>query len=313
MLFLLPSSVHVLSASLPFHGLCAFLSRSLPARSASLSFFRISCLVSVPAFVPLFSCTVSLPSSPQFFGSVFLPVVPVPLSCVFLRSCTALSSLHLPHLFDPPPGLFLVQAFRACAVLVFDCIGVPIVLPCSPLPSSGLGSAFPPCCYVFLAVLRCPVVALSSLFLLIFSLPPLPFLSGFGIGSGFFSCIAPFPFLWISCWLSVFCLLPRRFFRLRVSIMFGCRLVHIHLLLLCSHFRFVLSLACYPSFMGWFLTRFASSPSSVCCVSGFLPARSVSCFLPLDFLVLFRPLLPLSLCVLCFRLFTVRLSCAFLY
>ena len=76
---------------------------------------------------------------------------------------------------------------------------------------------------------------------------------------------------------------------------------------------FVLSLSCYPSFVGWFLTCFASSSSSVCCVSGFLLARSVSCFLPLDFLVLFRPLLPLSLCVFCLRLFTVRLSCSFLY
>ena len=71
-LFLLPSSVHLLSASLPFPGLCAFLSRSLPVRPASLSFFRISSLMSVPAFVPLFSCTVSSSSSPQFSSVLFV-------------------------------------------------------------------------------------------------------------------------------------------------------------------------------------------------------------------------------------------------
>ena len=51
-LFLLPSSVHLLFALLPFPGLCTFLSRSLSVRPTSLSFFRISCLVRVPVFVP---------------------------------------------------------------------------------------------------------------------------------------------------------------------------------------------------------------------------------------------------------------------
>ena len=246
------------------------------------------------------------------FSCLYFRVVPVPLPCVFLCSCSALSSLRLPHLFfDPPPGFFLVWAFRSCVVFAFDCVGVLFVLSCLPSPASSLGSAFPPCCSVFLAVLRCPVVTLSSPFFLILSLPLLPFLRGFGFGSGFFSCIPSFPFLRISCWLSVFCLLPFWFFCLRVSVVFGCRFGHVLLLLLCSHFCFVSSLACYPSFVGWFLTCFASS--SVCCASGFLPVHSVSCFLPLDFLVLFCPLLPLSLCILCLRLFTVKLSCTFLY
>ena len=152
--------------------------------------------------------------------------------------------------------------------------------PYSPSPASGLGFAFLPCS-VFLAVLRCPG-------------------------------IPPFPFLRFSCGLSVFYLLPLRFFRLRVSLVFSCGFVYVLLLLLCSHFRFVSSPVCYPSFVGWFLSCFASSSSSACGVSGFLPARSATWFLPLAFLVLFRPLLPLSLCVLCLRLFSVRLSCTFL-
>ena len=85
-LFLLPSSVLVLNASFPFHGLCALFSRSLPVRPASLSFCCLSCLVSVPAFVLFFSCTVSSYSSPQFFGLVFLfcTLESFQFFCVFL-------------------------------------------------------------------------------------------------------------------------------------------------------------------------------------------------------------------------------------
>ena len=234
MLFLLPSSFLVLIASFPFHGLCALFSRSLPVHPASLSFCRISCLVSVPAFVLFFSCTVFSSPSPQFFGSVFLfcPLELFHFLCVFLVPVrpfpvfifhTSSSVLLL--------GYSFVRAFHACGVFVFDCVGVLVVLPCSPSPASGLGSAFPPCS-VFLAILRCPG-------------------------------IPPFPFLWFSCGLSVFYLLPTRFFCLRVSLVFGCGFVYVLLLLLCSHFCFVSSPVCYPSFVGWFLSCFASSSSSV--------------------------------------------------
>ena len=150
-----------------FMGSAPSFSRSLPVRPASLSFFCVSCLVSVPAFV-LFSCTVSSSSSPQFFGSVFLFCsfesfgsfvsffVPVRLFPVFVFH-TSSSILLL--------GYSFVRALRACVVFVFGCIGVLFVLPCSPSPPRGLGSAFPPCYSVFLAVLRRPVVPLSSPFI----------------------------------------------------------------------------------------------------------------------------------------------------
>ena len=114
-----------------------------------------------------FSCTVSSSSSPQFFGSVFL-------FCTWCRS-SSFVSFFVP--VQPFPvfvfhtsssvlllGYFFVRAFRECVVFVFGCVGVLVVLPWSPSPASGLGSAIPPCS-VFLAVLRCPVVNLSSPFL----------------------------------------------------------------------------------------------------------------------------------------------------
>ena len=115
MLFLLPSSVPLLSASLPFPGLCAFLCSSLPIRPASLSSFRISCLVRVPAFVPLFSCTVSSSSSPQFlrfcFSFLYFRVVTVPLSCLSsLLYIPFRSSSSTPHL-QPPLGLLCCLCF----------------------------------------------------------------------------------------------------------------------------------------------------------------------------------------------------------
>ena len=73
-LFLLPSSVHVLSASFPFHGLCAFLSRSLPVRPAALSFFALVawCLFRLLFFCFLVRCLRPrlLNSSVLFFFSV---------------------------------------------------------------------------------------------------------------------------------------------------------------------------------------------------------------------------------------------------
>ena len=314
-LFLLPSSVHVLSASFPFHGFCAFLF-SFSSRSSGVCLS--SALVAWRVFWLLFSYFIVRSLRPRllsssvlffFFFFFFCTFESFRFLCVFLRSCTVLPVFVFHTSSILLLGYSFVRALRACVVFVFGCIGVLFVLPCSPSPPSGLGSVFPPCCSVFLAVLRCPVVPLCF-FLLLLSLPPLPFLSGFGFGSGFFSCITPFPFPRISYWHSVFYLLPLRSFRLGVSLVFGCRFVNILLLLLCS--RFVLSQACYPSFVGWFLACFASSSSCVCCVSGFLPARLVSWFRPLDFLVLFRPLLPLSLCVLFLRLITVRLSGTFL-
>ena len=73
-LFLLPSSVHLLSASLPFPGLCAFLSRSFPVCPASLSFFHVSCLCVFQPLIPNFLyglfVLVSSVSSVLFFVSV---------------------------------------------------------------------------------------------------------------------------------------------------------------------------------------------------------------------------------------------------
>ena len=46
-------------------------------------------------------------------------------------------------------GSSFVWAFRARVVFVFGCVGVLVVLPCSPSPASGLGSAFPSSCSVF--------------------------------------------------------------------------------------------------------------------------------------------------------------------
>ena len=216
-----------------------------------LSFGRLSCLVSVPAFVLFFSCTVSSSSSPQFFGSVslFCTLESFQFLCVFLVPVQPFPGF----VFHPSSKVLLlgcsfVRAFRACVVFVFGCVGVLDVLPRSPSPASGLGSALSPCS-VFLAVLRCPGTP-------------------------------PFPFLRFSCGLSVFFLIPLRFFHLRVSLVLSCGFVYVLLLLLCSHFRFVSSPVCYPPFMGWFLSCFASSSSSACGVSGFLPARSAPLFTP---------------------------------
>ena len=109
------------------------------------------------------------------FVSFFVPVQPFPVF-VFHTSSSILLR-----------GYSFVRAFRACVVFVFVCIGALFGLPGSPSPPRGLSSAFPASCSVLLAVLRCPVVPLSSPFRLLLSLPPLPFLSGFGFGSGFFS------------------------------------------------------------------------------------------------------------------------------
>ena len=165
----------------------------------SLSFCRISCLVSVPAFVLFFSCTVSSSSSPQFFDSVFLfcSFESFQFLCVFLCSCTALASLRLPHIFDPPSGLFLCSGVPRVRCFRLGCVGVLIVLPCSPLPASSLGSAFPPCS-VFLAVLRCPVVTLSS-----------PFLEWFWLRFRFLFLFPSISFP--SDFLLAFCLLPASF------------------------------------------------------------------------------------------------------
>ena len=105
LLFILPSSVNLLSALLPFPflRLYAVLSRSLLVRSASLSVFHSGFLFCVPDFDPYFLVRSLRPRLLNFFGSVFLFLYfrdfPVLLSCVFLRYCAALSSHRLPPLF----------------------------------------------------------------------------------------------------------------------------------------------------------------------------------------------------------------------
>ena len=119
--FLLPPSVPVLPASLPFHGLCPFLSRSLPVRLASLSFFCISCLVCLPAFVPLFSCTVSSSLSPQFFGSVFLFCTSESFQFLYPLSFFIPVQPFLIFVFHTSSSILLlvysfVRAFRVCVI-----------------------------------------------------------------------------------------------------------------------------------------------------------------------------------------------------
>ena len=98
-LFILPSSVHLLSASLPFPGLCTLLSRSLPVHPASLFFFHGGFLVRVSDFDPYFLVQSLRPRLLSFFGSVFL-------SCTF----------ETLQFFCPASFFFTVQPFP---VLVF--------------------------------------------------------------------------------------------------------------------------------------------------------------------------------------------------
>ena len=121
-LFLLPSSVPLLSASLPPPGLCVFLSRFLPVRPASLS----STLVARCVFRLLFPYFLVRSLRPRILSSfgcfffLYFRVVTVPLSCVFLRSCTALSSPHLPHLFFGLLWLYcaVFASLQSCASLI---------------------------------------------------------------------------------------------------------------------------------------------------------------------------------------------------
>ena len=225
--------------------------------------------MSVPAFVLVFSCAVSVSSSPQFFGSVFLfgTLVSFQFLCVFLCSSPALSRLRLPHIFfGPPPGSFL-------------CLGVPR-LRCFHLRLCGCPRYFSVFAFTtgsgvvwlclpslfrvsFRSWLWCGVVPFELSFPSAFISPSSPFPQGFWLRLRFLFLYPSIPFP--LDFLLAFSLLPAPSWVLwppgLVSIrlwvcVFGSSVASLFPLPLWFRLK-----ACYPSFVGCFLPCFASSSS----------------------------------------------------
>ena len=181
--FILLSSVHLLSASLPFPGLCAFLSHSLPVCPASLSFFHGGCLVHVLAFDPFFLYSlfvlVSSVSSVLFFFSVLSRLYNSFVLCLSSLLCSPFQSSSSTPLLRPPLG-FPVLSLLLCSPerLYSSSWFFPLVvmgfgfcsLACCGSYGSGCYSTF---VLSFAATLLCSSVRLLRLLLssLLFRIP----------------------------------------------------------------------------------------------------------------------------------------------
>ena len=111
--FLLPSSAHLLSTSLPFPGLCCSLSRSLPVRPAYLSFFHSGSWWVFWTLIPIFLyglfVLVSSVSSVLFFFSVLSGLYSSFVLCLSSLLCSPFQSSSSTPLLRPPLGFIVLS------------------------------------------------------------------------------------------------------------------------------------------------------------------------------------------------------------